>query len=183
MRLLYRFNNAYRIAFQTPYNTFFDEKAFNKICRINNIPIIPLKIADCDPRKLTIRIQNQTYDHHSGLFTYDNGHIYQLYKKKGSIGKEEFIYIHFLKRKMNTHIKEPLKNNKCYIYQREIASQSESSAITELINICSRQYCYWSYWLKFFNPKILFNSIYYKINSGRKDVIRSIDKVLTHGIQ
>lgn len=181
MRLLYRFNDAYRIAFQAPFNTFFDEKAFNRICKINGIKINPLKIADCNPRKLRIQLQDQTYDHNSGLFVYENGHLYQLYMRKNTICKEEFTYMHFLKRKMKLRIENSYAMNRVYIYQTNIDNNLGVSINKELLSHYSQEQFYWSYWLKYLNPKTLFNSLYYKFDHRRKHIMQTIDNALTNG--
>lgn len=94
MRTLYKYRDAYKIAFGSPYNCFFDERAFNLICERNWVSVVSLTIADCDPRKRKIFQQDKSSDHLSGVFCYEKGHLYQLYREDDKLSREEFPYIH-----------------------------------------------------------------------------------------
>lgn len=174
MRTLYKYRNAYKIAFSSTYNCFFDERAFNAICKHNQVEIVPLPIADCDPRKRKIYLQDKVMDHKSGVFCYENGHLYQLYKDKDSISKEEFLYIHFLKRKMD-YKDESAEADTFVIYDHSISPPPLS--LKEFENYSQDKF-YWSYWLKYLNPHTLFRSLAYRMDKKRKAVMQSIDKAI-----
>lgn len=177
MRTLYRYNDAYKLAFSSKYNCFFDERAFNTICKHNKVSIAPLPIADCNPRKQKIYLQDVARDHKSGVFSYDNGHVYQLYKNEDSILKEEFMYIHFLKRKMVYTVQET-ECNPLLIFEHNITPCPTFSAQT--IDKISVDRFYWSYWMKYLNPLTLLRSVSYRMNKKRKAVIRTIDNAISN---
>ena len=175
MRTLYKYRNAYKIAFSSTYNCFFDERAFNAICKHNQVEIVPLPIVDCDPRKRKIYLQDKTLDHKSGVFSYENGHLYQIYKDKSNFSKEEFLYIHFLKRKMD-YKDENAETDTFVIYDHSILAQPRFS-LKEFEHYSQDKF-YWSYWFKYLNPQTLFRSIAYRMNKERKAVMRSIDRAI-----
>ncbi len=175
LRILYKYRNAYKIAFSSPYNCFFDECAFNTICEQNHVDIVPLPIADCNPRKRKIHLLDKSKDHSSGIFCYEDGHLYQLFRNGDKFAKEEFLYIHFLKRKMHFMCTSDSADT-FFIYDHTIFSQKSLSV--QEFDAYSKELFYWSYWLKFLYPKTLIHSLSYRMNYQRKRVLREIAGII-----
>ena len=92
---------SYLEVFSNPEFYSFDEHVgMMKICKENNINTYSKEdMADvsCRLSKLTIsRHKNYKYQ----VFYYENGSVFRAYLSKANILTEEFIYIHFQKRKL-----------------------------------------------------------------------------------
>lgn len=105
MNELYRREGAlfdYQTVFTTPENYAFDERT--GICRIAQQQKIPyLNIVDlrADIRVRTRRLEiNAAKNYEKQLFYWDNGHLYRAFMVDGEIREEEYIYIHFQKKKL-----------------------------------------------------------------------------------
>lgn len=102
---LYRKEGAlfdYQTVFTTPEHYAFDERT--GICRIAQRHKVPyLNILDMRA-DLWVRIRrletNTGKNYKKQVFYWENGHLFRAYEKKGQICKEEFLYLHFQKKKL-----------------------------------------------------------------------------------
>lgn len=101
---LYLLNDAYKIAFSNPEPLFFDEEIFNKIISIVGYQKLSFPIANFVPRLKNFYIDYEygrewINSHH--VFIWNKGHLYRYYlNQENEMVKEEYGYIHFLKRPM-----------------------------------------------------------------------------------
>lgn len=160
MRTLYKFRNAYKLAFSTEGNTFFDEWTFNKIAQKYGVKEYrDILIAECKPRKKKILL-NTALDKMSGVFLFNSGHLFQAYREGKDVKLKEYLYIHFLKRKMIK--KGGGMQSQVYIYEN-ILNMDEVD-VAQLLRNQTRSKINWKYWVKFLNPFQLLHSIYHKID-------------------
>ena len=92
------YSDAYKIAFSTPQPLFFDEDTFIKIIAKNKYKTTSLHIADLKPRLKHFHILNEN-NYKAQCFVWHKGKLERYYSEDGkNIKREEFTYIHFLKR-------------------------------------------------------------------------------------
>lgn len=102
----------YKEVFQNEENYAFDEyTGINRIAKKNNIKEIYLNcFADIDTRFKRYK----TFNHENWkkqIFTFENGSIYRyIANQKEIVKKEEFMYLHFQKKKPNLYIKSMNQN-------------------------------------------------------------------------
>lgn len=165
MNTLYRYNDAYKIAFTDSRNLFFDENGFNLINACHNKKTYSLKIADCNPRVRKLTPINPLKDSKSGLFIWEQGNLFHVSENNGKIYKESIMYIHFLKRKMNIHSAN--YQNNCYIiHDILIIGEKDSSILNlhQLINKNTKSKFYFEYWRKYLSIYQLIKTFSAKIN-------------------
>ena len=104
--------NLYQEVLSSPYGMAFDEWIpgnVNEIFLSTDIPALyDNDGADIDPYHTTFRlvaydVQNRKYERSpikNSIFQWNQGHLYQIYLKNGTICKREFPYAHFQKRRM-----------------------------------------------------------------------------------
>ena len=101
-RTLYKYGGAYKIAFSTPQQLFFDEETFPKILSKHGYMEYSLKIADLRPRVKRMNVLNEPgreWINHRHAFAFIDGRLLRYYiDMDGKIKNEEYCYIHFLKR-------------------------------------------------------------------------------------
>lgn len=104
---LFRQNGAlydYRKVFITKENYAFDEKT--GICRIatkQNIHYLNIVKMRADIRVRTRRLEiDGAENFEKQLFFWQNGHLYRSFMKDGRIQDEEYIYLHFQKKKLKS---------------------------------------------------------------------------------
>ena len=85
----------------TPENCIFDE--WPGICEIyhqNNLPMFEQRIfADISMRYSRFRLALKDKNYNQQVFYWENGHVFRSYWMHGAEHRDEFIYIHFQKRK------------------------------------------------------------------------------------
>lgn len=90
---------------------FYDENIINNLYKEHNISFYSKTIfANISPLTYSFYLRyfpnEMDYKNKHQIFLWDNGKLYRLYYFKGKINKEEFMYIHFLRRKMKILIKD-----------------------------------------------------------------------------
>lgn len=93
-------------AFTSKGNVFFDESGISDIYRYYNIPIYTKTIfANISPLTWSFYIRYKPQDEDNKnkhqIFTWDRGKLNRLYIENDEIMQEEYMYIHFLRRKMD----------------------------------------------------------------------------------
>lgn len=120
---------TYREAFQSSENMFFDERAMNEIYEANGWKIYKKQIfADLTDYRynffLTNVAQEDKVKNKRQIFSWGKGKLKRYYIMGKNIDCDEFMYIHFLKRKMelyadNTSDKWLIIPNKIINYTKE----------------------------------------------------------------
>lgn len=100
---IYRYKNAYEIAFSNDLPLFFDEVTFNNICLKLHLSTFNLKIADLCPRlkNLYIISEKEIDIIKKNIFIWNNTKgLFAISKNGDSFEITEYAYVHFLKRPM-----------------------------------------------------------------------------------
>ena len=97
-RMLYKENDAYKIAFSTNRPLFFDEDAFPYLFEKHGKKIYPFPILDFMPRLKELKVLNDKLGNRMRVFTYEDGRIMRYSLHENKIVSNEYAYIHFLKR-------------------------------------------------------------------------------------
>lgn len=95
--------------FNTKESMFFDENIINKIYMENNIKFYSKVIfANISPLTYSFYLRyfpkNLDYKNKNQIFIWQSGKLFRLYCNNEKIYKEEFMYIHFLRREMKSKI-------------------------------------------------------------------------------
>lgn len=155
-REIYRYANAYKIAFSTPQPLFFDEDSFTKILIKNGYTEYPLHIADFMPRLKHFKVLNEDgmeWKNEAHCFVWKNGVLNRYYVNphNGEIQKEEYAYIHFLKRPME--VAEGLDCGKpIVIVPNMIINMPEEEITKDFLRCVSRPGVFVAYWKNSFKP-------------------------------
>lgn len=166
---LYRYKDAYKIAFSNNLPLFFDENTFNKICDKHNFRVYDLKIADLYPRYRNhyIVAERKNGIIKKNIFSWDsNNGLFAIRGSDNGYEKIEYAYVHFLKRPM---INKVSKYNAFFIVPNMIINTDE-----DYENIY-KNYCgdglfidYWKNSFKWKNFKERFCNRLYKNKIVRK---------------
>lgn len=181
---LYRYNNAYKIAFATPRPLFFDEGCFMKILSKFGYSEIPLHIADLKPRVWKHIVLSDSDDGNRDIkyhcFVWDKGILMRYYlNERGSIEKEEYVYIHFLKRPMAVDEKLDV-NRPVVIVPNRIFNMDLSQITPEFLKKVCKNKIFWDYWKNSFRPKNFWERLKNRLYQTRKDVslINKMNKIV-----
>lgn len=160
MNTLYRFNDAYKIAFSDNRNLFFDEQGFNKIVELHHKKYCSFKIADCNPRIRKLSPITPLKDTRSGLFMWKEGDLFHIAMHEGKLERESVMYIHFLKRKMMVNRIGTTHN--CLLIHDvniDVCRTPSDEELARLVKMYSTDKFYWEYWRKYLTTSQLVKSI------------------------
>lgn len=162
MNKLYRYKDAYKIAFCDKRNLFFDEIGFNLIANKLNKKTHSLKIANCHPRirKITCITPPLENKESSGLFKWENGILENLYVNRNGLQKEKVMYIHFLKRNMTVNSLN--SEGECLIIHDVHIDKYKNlgeQQLKEFIITYSGDKFYKEYWKKYLSIKQIINTL------------------------
>lgn len=121
----------YRDIFSSPDNCFFDERAILDIYDCKNIPYYT-KTIFANPSALKYNFQlryfpkSERYKDKHQIFIWQNGSLYRVYCLGKKILYEEFMYIHFIRRKMNIQIRNVKDKDKFVIIPNFIKDMPEN---------------------------------------------------------
>jgi len=164
---LYKYNDAYKIAFSENYNLlFFDEHGFNDIFRVNEDNIYRHKsIADFNPRKYNFRLNEgctkNDISNANHIYTWEAGNLLRYYVKGNKILTEDVLYIHFLKRKMKVSAESNAEN--FAIIPNEIVKLNGFEFTPENIIEISQNRFYKEYWTSIFTINSLRSKLIYRV--------------------
>lgn len=170
---LYRFSDAYRIAFETPRPLFFDEGCFMQILSKFGYEEYSLHIADLLPRvkqHMVLNEKGREWMNEAHCFVWNKGKLWRYYvTKENTIGKEEYVYIHFLKRPMK--VEENIDLDKPMIIIPNRIFNIELSEITpSFLREVSRKGIFWAYWKKSFQPKNFIERVKNRLYQTKRDI-------------
>ncbi|MFN9709931.1 MAG: DUF6625 family protein [Bacteroidota bacterium] len=154
----------YAITNITGYPIAFDEREINYIFQEAGMPIyMELPFADLKIRSYNFEVLHmpisEDYKNRNQVFWWEEGQLWRVYLHDGKRYKENFAYVHFLKRPMKFDCKNINLNNfliapNKFIFCNEIPDQNE---ILKL----SKKKIYWSYILDRLSLKYFMNKYYY----------------------
>lgn len=159
----------YKEVFSTPYGCAFDEwlpKNINEIYLASGRPVILENLgADINSYRTVFTlthfdVKQRAYllEKRNSIFTWEQGHIYQIYLVKGNLIKREFPYVHLQKRKMsdrrtgNNKLRYCIVPNKFIDYPDDFVRCLRRCTIYNLLN-----YQYF---------RVKWKSLLYRIKSG-----------------
>jgi hypothetical protein len=87
-------------------NICFDETyGIAQIYDVNDFPFYKSRVfADITIKRKRFTLSRKDKNYRNQVFYWENGHVYRAYETEGSISRDEFVYIHFQKRRHMTHI-------------------------------------------------------------------------------
>lgn len=167
---LYRYSDAYKIAFSTPQPLFFDEDTFIKIIAKNKYKTTSLHIADLKPRIKHFHILNEN-NYKAQCFVWHKGKLERYYCEDGkNIKHEEFTYIHFLKRPItvdeNIDITQPL-----IIVPNSIFNMPLNKITPEFLLEVNKKGVFLNYWKNSFKPKNLYKRIINRLYQNKRNCL------------
>lgn len=146
----------------------FDEVGINRVFDYLNKPIYKgLLFADLKVKPFNFICshfsESQEFKNKNQIFEWNNGKLYRLYVYDDKIYKEEFVYVHFLRRGMANLIKKDYNHfliipNKFIDYEK---------VGTEEIKKYSTPQFYWDYYKKRLKLPYMWNVLKYRIR-GKK---------------
>lgn len=171
-RTLYRYADAYKVAFSTPQPLFFDENSFTKILLKHGYVEYPLHIADFMPRLKQFKVLNEEgneWKNRAHCFVWQNGVLMRYYVgMDGNIEKEEYAYVHFLKRPMdveeNIDFKKPI-----VIIPNRIFNMPIEEITSTFLRKVSAQGIFWSYWRNSFKPRNLLERLRNRLYQNKQN--------------
>ena len=118
----------YKEAFSSEENFFFDERAMNQIYEANGWKIYKKQIfADLTEYHYNFYLTNvpdkEAIKNKRQIFFWEKGKLSRMYLLKKQVDIDEFMYIHFLKRKMQ--IDNDIKKDKWMIIPNKITTKLE----------------------------------------------------------
>ena len=120
-----------------PRNFLFDEwSGVYRIYHKNNIPMFEERIfADISMIYKRFRLALEDPNYNQQVFYWENGHIYRKYWIDEKSFKEEFIYIHFKKRKFNKETFDASTVTSFYIGPEGFTEKTTSATIDDVKRI------------------------------------------------
>lgn len=117
----------YKKVFTTDQGFHFDEGFVNKLYRVNNWPFYTgVHFADLTEYRHNFFLTNvkKETNHTRQIFVWEKGHLHRLYLCGHKICNDEFMYIHFLKRKMKLDANLTAVADRLVIYPNVITDAS-----------------------------------------------------------
>lgn len=180
---LYRFSGAYKIALGTPRPLFFDEGCFMSILRKFGYVEYPLHIADLKPRIWNHYVLNEVgreWMNKAHCFIWYKGYLWRYYiNKDGLVDKEEYTYIHFLKRPMIVddviNFEKPIA-----IIPNSIFNYNISDITPSFLREVCRNRIFFAYWKNSMQPKNFCERLKNRLYQNRKDciMIKKMEKMI-----
>ena len=170
---LYRFGDVYRIAFETPRPLFFDEGCFMKILARFGYREYSLHIADLLPRvkqHVVLNEEEREWMNEAHCFVWNKGKLWRYYvTKEDTIDKEEYVYIHFLKRPMKVDVSIEL-DKPIVIVPNRIFNMDLLEITPSFLREVSKQGIFWTYWKNSFRPKNFIERIKNRLYLQKRDI-------------
>ncbi|NRO18919.1 DUF6625 family protein [Lactobacillus helveticus] len=162
-RIKHHLKNVYRCdeAFKTPYPCHFDETdGLTQIAKLENIKTYrKVDFADIDRSKYNFFMLGKQEKVFPGLFEWKNGSLKYFYLRNNKVSKEEILYAHFQKRRLEV-VKGYSKSSQFIIIPNKILNAKNPIEYIKHIQIIT-------------------NYPYYR-KDKRKEIIKKIKK---HAIQ
>lgn len=181
-RQAYRYANAFKIAFGTEKPLFFDEGCFMQILHKLGYKEYKLHIADLTPRlkqHIVLEEEGREWMNKAHCFVWNKGKLWRYYADKGEIKKEEYAYIHFLKRPMDIAIDIDL-NRPLVIVPNRIFNMPIENITPCFLSRVSKPGIFWSYWRNSFKPKNFIKRLQNRLYQNKKncELIDQMKKII-----
>lgn len=157
----------YKKVFTTEQGYHFDEGFMNKLYKDNNWPLYTgVHFADLTEYRHNFFLTNveKHLNYSRQIFIWEKGHLFRLYLHKHKICKDEFLYIHFLKRNMKLETKLTTVADKLIIYPNVITDANIELSYCFINKVAKPR------WIKYFfnlyqqkKATIRFNNLFTRI--------------------
>ena len=150
MRKIYRTplqgENVYQKVFSTDVNCYFDEDALQKILKFREVKQYKeIIFADVSPLYWNFRIGRQdaigVEKNRHRIFLWRNGNLFSYALQNGKVAVDEYMYIHFLRRKMN--FESNLRNEWMIVPNKIVQLNEEITPKLIIDNSRKNMICYW----------------------------------------
>lgn len=171
-RHLYRYADAYKIALGVARPLFFDEGTFQLILEKHGYKELPLHIADFMPRLKQHEVLEEPgreWMNNAHCFVWNKGILLRYFvNKQGRVDKEEYAYIHFLKRPMIVDLDIDLSKPLVIIPNR-IMNMPLEQITPDFLKRVSRKGIFWQYWKNSLKPKNLIERFKNRLYQNKRD--------------
>lgn len=169
---LYRYKDAYKLAFSINEPLFFDEDTFLKILSVNGYVCHDLKIANLVPRHKRFYLKQTDYgqNEYKHIFFWNKGVLYRYFlDSENKMKQEEYGYIHFLKRPMEVspHIdwERPLAIVPNAVFNIDLKELNPAFILKY-----SKNGLFWKYWENSLKPRNFVKRLYYRFHQNKINV-------------
>lgn len=162
----------YKEIFTTEGSYAFDEfPGMYSIYKNNQFPFYDKRVfADITIKHIRFTLGGRDKNYKNQVFYWENGKIYRAYEKDGKIISEEFVYIHFQKRKgMNVHINNIEKCNSFFVTNTGFYTKQQKETTKEDTNKYNKYRGWFCETME---------NINYHFNRNKKRVIHKLKEVL-----
>lgn len=173
---LYRYNDAYKIAFTQNRPLFFDEDAFPDILKKQGKQIYSLKILDFMPRLKNFEVLNDDIGSKQNVFTFEEGKVIRHYICHNKVQSAEYAYIHFLKRPIT--IASNTVSKRFLIAENSIIDYQPITP--KLISNYTRKGIFWNYWQNSFHWKNFKERLYNRLwqNKENRKLMKQMKRMI-----
>lgn len=181
-RRLYRYADAYKIAFSTPESLFFDENTFYKILEKHEYRRYSLNIVDLVPRHKHFEFfdnNKKEIINESHCFVWQNGVLERyFYKNKTELHHDEYTYIHFLKRPINIYNIDHTKP--IVIIPNKILNIPLIEITPSFLDKVNKKGFFFKYWKNSLKPINLYKRLIYRLykNKYNRLLINKMNKMV-----
>lgn len=157
----------YKKVFTTEQGYHFDEGFMNKLYKANNWPLYTVvHFADLTEYRHNFFLTNmeKNLNHSRQIFIWEKGRLFRLYLHKHRIYKDEFMYIHFLKRNMKLEANLTTVADKLIIYPNVITDANIELSYSFINKIAKPKWV--KYFFKLYQQKkttIRFNNLFKRV--------------------
>lgn len=172
IRNIYKYADAYKIAFSHSNLLFYDEDAWPYILKANGYEIQKLHIADFKPRLWQHEVLEEPgreWMNKAHCFVWMEGTLWRYFEDKdGSVQREEYAYVHFLKRPMKVDEDIDVQKQMVIVPNRIFNMDSEEITV-EFLREVSKPGIFWDYWKNSFRPKNFFERLKNRLYQNKRD--------------
>lgn len=112
--------------------------------------------------------QAEEFKNKHQIFEWNNGHLYRCYLFNGNLFKEEFAYVHFLRREMKNHIRNINTFHYLIIPPNKFIDYQDITP--EKILLWTKKKFYWNYFTKRASPLYIYHLILSRLNGENKKI-------------
>ena len=180
-RYLYRYCDAYKIAFSNDYSFLFDEIGFKRICEIAGILRAPdFLLGDFAPRQYNFSpvyfCNPPATPIWRQVFTVEDGRLMRHAVVNQQIVSHEMTYIHFLKRRMQ--ISPELDGNSRLMIIPNRIFNSDEEITMDFIQKNTEARFYYDYWRNGLSVRAVAKKLKHRLSLRRKRLLHDMDMLI-----
>ena len=178
-RYLYKYHDAYKIAFSNDYSFLFDEIGFKKICEIAGVQRAPdFWLGDFAPRQFNFSPvypcgASATPAWLQVFSVEEDGRLLRHAVVNHEVVSNEMAYIHFLKRRMQVPTELDLDSRLMIVPNRILNANEKITA--DFIRENTEPRFYYDYWRNGLALRTIAKKLKHRFSSKRKRLLCDID--------